>query len=571
MQSVLAQLVPPSVDFPWSALSPELVIFGAGILALLLDTAGETRLRSSFIAMGVAVAGAVAVVVRTRGGEDPQLVLPVLVALAGVLQFVLTLLWRDRPRTLGAIIVAVGFGAALGVTAWQWQVYADLGLVAVSGVGERSPLVGTASILEGMVAVDGVALFTKVTVYLTGLLTIPLGFSYAEERRLHRGEYYPLLAFAATGMTLLAAANDLIMVFIAIEILSLALYVLAGFAKRDLRSQESAVKYFLLGAFSSALLLYGIALAYGVTGSTNIPAVGEAFAGVDAPLPLTLTSLGLMLVGFGFKTSLVPFHMWTPDVYQGAPTPVTGFMAAATKAAAFAAFLRVFTFALGDLSWSWGPVMSVVAVLTMMGGAILAVVQTDVKRMLGYSAIAHAGYVLIGLVAVDPLQVGTDGVAGVLLYLLVYALTSLGAFGVLALFERRLQKAMTIRDLAGIGKRYPVPAAMFAVMLLSLAGIPGTAGFVAKFSVFLPGIGAGYWPLVVIAVISSVIAAFFYLRVIVAMFMEEESEAVRLRIPLRSTSGPAVGLAVTTAAVIALGILPGALVDLAQQAASFAG
>jgi NADH-quinone oxidoreductase subunit N len=568
---LLAQLTPASVDFPWSALSPDLVIFGAGILALLLDTAGETRLRSSFIAMGATIAGAAAVILRTQGGDAPQLVLPLLVALGGVLQFAMTLIWRDRPRTLGAIIVAFGFAAGLGVTAWQWHVFAGQGLVAVDGLGERTPLVGTASILEGMVAVDGVALFTRVTVFLAGLLTIPLGFSYAEERRLHRGEYYPLLAFAATGMTLLAAANDLIMVFIAIEVLSLALYVLAGFAKRDLRSQESAVKYFLLGAFSSAMLLYGIALAYGVTGSTNIPEVGRAFASVDAPLPLTLASIGLMLVGFGFKTSLVPFHMWTPDVYQGAPTPVTGFMAAATKAAAFAAFLRVFTFALGDLSWSWGPAVAVVAVVTMLAGAILAVVQTDVKRMLGYSAIAHAGYVLIGLVAIDPLEVGTRGVAGVLLYLLVYALMSIGAFGVLALFERRLRKSMTIADLAGIGRRYPVPSAMFAVMLLSLAGIPGTAGFWAKFAVFAPGIDAGYWPLVVVAVVSSVIAAFFYLRVIVAMFMDEESEAVLTRAPLGATSGPAVGLAVATAAVIGLGILPGTLVDLARQAASFAG
>ncbi len=574
---IVAQLPPvlTPTDFPWAAISPELVLFGVGILALLLDTAGENRLQAAFVAAAVMVSGAgLAVYFQDQRGvlSSTALVLCALVALAGLLQLALVVLWRDRPRTLGAILAALGFAGALGVTGWQWIVYAGAGgtylapgFDPTTGAG-TVPLVGTGSLLAGMFAVDGVALFTRVTVCLAGLVTIPLGFAYAEDRRMHRGEYYPLLLFAATGMTLLAASADLIMVFISIEVLSLALYILSGFARRDLRSQESALKYFLLGAFSSALLLYGVALTYGATGTTNIAEAGRAFAGLDAPAGVTLTAMGLLIVGLAFKTSLVPFHMWTPDVYQGAPTPVTAFMAAATKAAAFAAFLRIFVGGFGELSWSWVPVVSLLAVLTMLAGAILAVVQTDLKRMLGYSAVAHGGYVAIGLVAVS-----REGVSATLLYLMIYAFMSLGSFGVLGLLERRARKAMTIDDLRGLGRRYPVPAGMFALFLLSLAGIPGTAGFFAKFAVFEAGIAAGQVPLVVVAVVSSVIAAFFYVRVIVAMFMEDAIDEAAAAAPLGATPGIAFALAASAAAVVALGLLPGSLVDLARQAASFAG
>jgi len=561
--TVLAQVdqLPVNIpDFAWAAISPELVLFGVGLLALLLDTAGPQRLQASFVAFGVLVAGAVFAALQTG-----NVVLCALVGLAGVTQFALTAIWRDRPRMLSAIITSLGFIGGLGVTAWQWATYAG-GTFTVSGAGVQLPLVATQSVIGDMVAVDGVALFSRFTICLAGLITVPLGFSYAEDRRIHRGEYYPLLLFAATGMTLLAASADLIMVFISIEILSLALYILTGFARRDLRSQEAAFKYFLLGAFSSALLLYGVALVYGVTGSTNIAEAGRAFSALTVNSGLTLAAMALLLVGFAFKTSLVPFHMWTPDVYQGAPTPVTGFMAAATKAAAFAAFVRVFVGGFAALSWSWAPVFWVIAVVTMMGGAVLAVVQTDLKRMLGYSAIAHAGYVLIGLLAVS-----RAGVSGVLLYLLIYALMSLGSFGVLTLLERRGHKAMALDDLRGIGRRYPVPAGMMALFLLSLAGIPPTAGFTAKFAVFRAGIEAGLSSLVVVAVVSSVIAAFFYVRVIVIMFMEEEPAGADLDPPLDLTAGPIIGLVATTATVVILGVFPGVFIDLASQAASFAG
>ncbi len=559
--SVLAQLPLQPVDFPWAAISPELILFGAGILVLLLDTAGEQRLSTSFSVLGVSLVAAGTAAYFGETFTTREYVLCGLVALAGVLQFALTWLWQDRPRTLEAILTAFGFGGALVATGWQWLDASDPGLLFAG-----QTLVATDSLLAGMFAVDGVALFTRFTVCVAGLVTLPLGFSYAEERRIHRGEYYPLLLFAATGMTLLAASADLIMVFIAIEILSLSLYILSGFAKRDLNSQESALKYFLLGAFSSALLLYGIALVYGITGSTNIAEAGRAMSALDADQGLALTAMGLLLVGFGFKTSLVPFHMWTPDVYQGAPTPVTGFMAGATKAAAFAAFLRVFVGGFGALQWSWAPVIGGVAVVTMLAGAILAVVQTDLKRMLGYSAIAHAGYILLGLIAVS-----RGGVSGTLFYLLIYTFMSLGTFGVLALLERRERKAVTLDDLRGLGRRYPFPAILFALFLLSLAGIPGTAGFIAKFAVFRAAIEADQVGLVVVAVVSSVIAAFFYIRVIVAMFMEEAQGTEAAAAPLESTTGTSFGLAVAAAAIVAFGVLPGALVDLARQAASLAG
>jgi NADH-quinone oxidoreductase subunit N len=545
---VIAQVALPIPDIPWAAISPELVLFGAGILVLLLDTAGRDRVRASFLAFGVLAAGAGFAAYQTG-----EYTLAGMVALAAATQFALTIIWQDRPRMLGAILTGLGFFGGLGVSAWQWVVYSG---------GE---VIATDSLLGSMAAVDGVALFTRFTICIAGIVTIPLSYAYLEERRIHRGEYYPLLLFAATGMTLLGSSADLLMVFISIEILSLALYILVAFAKRDLNAQEGAFKYFLLGSFSSAIMLYGIALAYGAAGTTNIAAMGRALAGIGAPQGLSLAAMALLLVGFAFKTALVPFHMWTPDVYQGAPTPVTGFMAAATKAAAFAAFLRVFVGGLGALQWSWQPIFWVLAAITMIVGAVLAVVQLDLKRMLGYSAVAHAGYVLIGLIAVS-----RTGVSATLFYLLVYTFMSLGAFGVLGLLERRSRKAMALADLRGLGRRYPVLAGMFGLFLLSLAGIPGTAGFMAKLAVFRAGIEAGQTGLVVVAVVSSMIAAFFYIRVIVTMFMEDEpAELATVEVP--TSTGASIGLAAAAAAVVVLGIVPGVLIDLAARAASLTG
>ncbi|MEE8600943.1 NADH-quinone oxidoreductase subunit N [Euzebya tangerina] len=573
-------------DFPWAALSPELVLFGVGILVLLIDTAGSGktvgsdrphagRLQVSFVAGVVILACCGVALWQNAGDVDSQVpVLSGLIALGAVLQFVLTAIWRDRPKTLGALLTFIGFAAGLGVTIWQWTVYD--GQLA-SAVDPAQLFVGTDSLLGGMVAVDGVALFSRFSICLAGMISIPIGFAYMEDRQIHRGEYYPLLLFAATGMTLLASSNDLIMVFIAVEILSLALYVMSGIAKRDLNAQESAVKYFMLGAFSSAILLYGIALVYGVTGSTNIPEMGVALSGLDAPTGIVIAAMVLMLVGFAFKTGLVPFHFWTPDVYQGAPTPVTGFMAAATKAAAFAAFMRVFVGALAPLQLTWAPVVTGMAVITMLGGAVLAVVQTDVKRILAFSAIAHAGYVAIGLVSLSPgtvggnPEVGREAVGAMLLYLLIYTFMSIGSFGVIALFERRVKKSLTLEDLRGLGRRYPAPAMALGLFLISLAGIPGTAGFVAKFAVFRSGVEAGQFGLVGVAVVSSVIAGFFYLRIMASMFVEDETAMSRQVADMSQTAPAMLGLGVAAAVTVALGVAPGALVNLAQQAGTFAG
>ncbi|HVM20789.1 MAG TPA: NADH-quinone oxidoreductase subunit N [Egibacteraceae bacterium] len=552
-------------DFAWAAISPELVLFGVGLIALLLETAGERRVQAAFIVMGVLVGGAVLAAVQTE-----HRILPGMVVLAAVAIFALALIWRERPRMLSAILAGLGFAGGFAVTAWQWVAYSG---TATAIVGERSfPVIATTTAIGDMVAVDGVALFTRFVICIAGLLTVALGYSYANARRMHRGEYYPLILFAATGMTLLASSADLIMVFISVEILSLSLYVLTAFARRDLVAQEAAFKYFILGAFSSALLLYGIAVSYGVAGTTNIAGVGAAFASLDAHEGMVLAALGLLLVGFGFKTAVVPFHMWTPDVYQGAPTPITGFMAAATKASAFAAFMRVFVGAFAPLQWSWVPVVWVLAVLTMLAGAVLAVVQRDVKRMLGYSAVAHAGYLLLGMTAISGgAAPAREGTGALLLYLLIYTFMAMGAFGVLTMLERRSRKAMSLDDLRGIGRRYPIPAGMFALFLLSLAGIPGTAGFIAKLGVFLAAIEAGQITLVVVAVVSSLIAAYFYIRVIVTMFMEDEPAEAAAQPELSTTFGLSAGLAVSAAVVVVLGILPGAVIDLARQAASFAG
>lgn len=547
--SAVAQAV-QTPTIPWAAISPELVLFGAGILVLLLDTAGSNRRTSAAVAF-VALLGVAGLVVAT--GEDVAAAVPVVIAVAASLQLALALALSRRPRLLGAVLAVLGFAGCMLAAAWQWWAATDGSLVA------------TETLLSGMVAVDGVALFTRMTVCVAGIVTVLLGFSYLEDRRVHRGEYYPLLLLSATGMTLLASAADLLMVFIAVEILSLALYVMSGFAKRDLASQESAFKYFLLGAFSSAFLLYGIALVYGAAGTTNIAAAGRALAGFEVPAAFGIAAVGLLLVGLAFKVALVPFHMWTPDVYQGAPTPVTGFMAAATKAAAFAAFLRVFADGLAALQWTWVPAVGVLAAATMLAGAILAVVQDDLKRMLAYSSVAHAGYATMGLLALSP-----QGTAATMFYLLAYAVMSLGAFGVLGVLERRQRKAIAVADLRGLGQRAPLLAGMFALFLLSLAGIPGTAGFMGKLAVVRAAVDADHIALPVVLVISSVVAAFFYIRVIVAMFMEEEP-AELADVPVPASTGSAAGLSAAAAGVVVLGVVPPAVIDLAQRAATFAG
>jgi NADH-quinone oxidoreductase subunit N len=383
------------------------------------------------------------------------------------------------------------------------------------------------------------------------------GHHYLERSGEARVEFYPLILFAAAGMTLFSVSADLIVAFLSLEILSLSLYVLTGFSQR-LGSVEGAMKYFLLGAFSSAFFLFGVAMAYGATGSTALSEISVALAGRTGSQALALTAVGLLAVGFAFKVSAVPFHMWTPDVYQGAPTAVSAFMSAGTKVAAFAALMRVFNVAFQPLTWDWQPVVWALAALSIVAGSVLAIAQKDIKRMLAYSSISHAGFVLTGLLAA-----GEVGISAGLFYLIAYAVAVLGAFGVVLLVSGRGEQRTALSDYAGLASRSPFAAALLTVFLLSLAGIPPTVGFVAKVAVFRAAIDAGALPLVLIGVLASVVAAFFYLRVVVLMYMREpEGEAS----PDPSLL-PRVTVAIPATAVIVLGVFPGLVIGFLDSAA----
>jgi NADH-quinone oxidoreductase subunit N len=350
---------------------------------------------------------------------------------------------------------------------------------------------------------------------------------------------------------------------VALEVLSLPLYLMCGLARRRrLLSQEASVKYFLLGAFASGFFLYGLALVYGATGSVRLSAIRDAATG-DTGILLVL-GLALLVVGLMFKASVAPFHTWTPDVYQGAPTPVTAFMAACTKVAAFGAILRLLYVAFGTSEWTWRPIIYAIAIVSMVVGAVLGLTQTDLKRMLAYSSIAHAGFILTGV-----LEGGTSGLSSTMFYLLTYGVTTLGAFAVLTLVRDGDGEASHLSQWAGLAQRSPLTAAVMSLFLLALAGIPLTSGFTGKFAVFRAAIEAGAWPLVVVAVLASAVAAFFYLRVIVLMyFSPPAADGPTVGVPGLPTT---IVLAITATATLVLGILPGSVLDLADQAARFVG
>jgi NADH-quinone oxidoreductase subunit N len=455
----------------------------------------------------------------------------------------------------------------------------------------------------GAISVDGPSLFLQGTILLAGLLGV---FTFAERRldpaahgnrvdsfaaqaasvpgsdsekaAVKAGftttEAFPLLLFAIGGMLVFPSANDLLTLFVALEVFSLPLYLLCALARRKrLMSQEAAVKYFLLGAFASAFTLFGIALLYGYAGSVSYARIAQVVEGtvtnVDPALAGTMGNDALLLVGAAmivmgllFKVGAVPFHMWTPDVYQGAPTPVTGFMASATKVAAFGALLRLLYVVLPGLRWDWRPVMWAVAIVTMLGGAIVAITQTDIKRLLAYSSIAHAGFILAGVIATTP-----SGISSVLFYLAAYSFVTIGAFAVVTLVRDAGGEATHLSKWAGLGRRSPLVAAVFAVFLLAFAGIPLTSGFAGKFAVFKAAAEGGAMPLVVVGVISSAVAAFFYIRVIVLMFFSRpnpEGPTVAVASPM-TTMAIAAGVAVT----VVLGVAPQYFLDLASQAGVF--
>jgi NADH-quinone oxidoreductase subunit N len=413
----------------------------------------------------------------------------------------------------------------------------------------------------GVVVADNFGLFVTGILIVIGLLSLAMSGPTIERERLPQGEYYAMLLFALAGMMLMATASDLIVIFLALELLSLAVYVLTGIRRESQIATEAAFKYFLLGAFSSAFFLYGIAFTYGVTGSTRLDRVGSLIAAqAMAPTPMQLLAVGLLFVGFGFKVSAVPFHMWTPDAYEGAPPAVTGFMSTGVKAAAFAAFVRVFLAAFEPLRGSWWVIAWTIAAATMIVGTVVGVAQTNVKRMLAYSSIAHAGYVLIAMVAANDV-----GKGAVLFYLLSYAVSNIGAFGIIGMLDNADRPNDRLADFAGLWNKHPVLAVLMTIFLLSLGGFPPTAGFVAKWYVFSAAVSAGYYGLAVIGVLTSVVSVFFYLRIVVMMFMVETDQ------PAQFPSVPRIaGAALIASATLVfyLGVLPTTVLDWAARSIS---
>lgn len=409
----------------------------------------------------------------------------------------------------------------------------------------------------GVATADNFALFVNLVLIGVGLLTVVFAAQTVERDRIPSAEFYALVLFSTVGMMLMVQATDLLLMFLALETMSIAVYVLTGIRRDELRSTEAGFKYFLLGSFASAFFLYGIAFLYGITGSTSLDRIGSVMAAQSmSNNPMILLALGLLIVGFGFKIAAVPFHMWSPDAYEGAPAVVTGFMSTGVKAAAIAAFVRVFLSALEPMIAEWAPVLWVVAAATMIVGSVVGVAQTSLKRMLAYSSIAHAGYLLVGLVAGNEV-----GKAAILYYLAAYGVTNLAAFGVIALLGQRDRANDDLRDYAGLWYTHPGLAAMMTVLLLSLGGFPPTAGFVAKWYIFSAAVGAGYYWLAIIGVLTSVVSVFFYLRIVVMMYMSER-DARPVPAPLTRLAFGA--LAVSVVAVLVLGILPTPLIDLAQ-------
>ncbi|MBN2115787.1 MAG: NADH-quinone oxidoreductase subunit N [Anaerolineales bacterium] len=409
-----------------------------------------------------------------------------------------------RRKGVTALLAAAGLGLALGFTLAQ--------------TGRQETGFG------GMVVLDGFSIFVNALLLVSGILGIALSYGYVKRMGLERGEYYTLLLFSVTGMMLMAQAADLIVVFLALELLSIPLYVLAAFARPKPESEEAGLKYFLLGAFATGFVVYGTALVFGATGSTNLIAiVNKVGIPSDGTVNLLLLALGsaLILVGLGFKVAVVPFHMWTPDVYQGAPSAVTAFMSSGAKIAGFAALLRVFATAFPAIAADMTGVFWALAALTMVLGNLIAIAQTNIKRLLAYSSIAHAGYILMAFVPYGNPEVAPVSIAAGLFYLVAYAITNFGAWGVVIALERETGKGLELNDYAGLARKQPLHAAAMAIFMLSLIGLPPTIGLVGKFYLFRAVIAGGFTGLAIIGVLTSLVSAYYYLRVIVIMYMRE--------------------------------------------------
>ncbi|WP_159622883.1 NADH-quinone oxidoreductase subunit NuoN [Ruania rhizosphaerae] len=515
--------VPPSID--WAALAPIVIVLGAAVVGVLIEAFVKDAVR----------------------------------------------------RMVQVILAVVALGAALVTVAWRWTVVQAQGPAELVGgaIVEDTPalmaqgVVLICAFLGMLVIADRVGGEDGFTPVAAGA---PGSTYEAQARRLGlvQTEVYPLVLFSVGGMLVFPAASDLLTLFIALEVLSLPLYLLAGLARRRrLLSQEASLKYFLLGAFSSAFFLMGLALLYGYSGSVrfaDLAAAVPAMVGMDVVL---LAGVVLVLVGLLFKVGAVPFHSWVPDVYQGSPTSITGFMAACTKIAAFAALVRFLYAVVPGLTWDLSPLLWTIAILTMIVGTVLAIVQTDIKRMLAYSSVAHAGFVLLGVIALT-----SSGISSVMFYLLVYGVATVGAFGLVTLVRERdaegnvTGEATRVEQWAGLGRRHPVLAVCFTLFLLSFAGIPLTAGFVGKFTVFAAAVEGGAWPLVVIAVLASAAAAFFYVRMIVLMFFTDPDQDAGSTV-VRTEGTTAIAVAVCAVATVVLGVVPTPILSLTSEATKF--
>ncbi len=522
----------PSIEY--SLIWPILVIFGVACVGVLVEAFFPRNRRY------------LAQVLLTGGG--------VIAAFVGVIMVAGDLKSYDGGRARGQLVVE-GAMAVDGPTVFLWGLILLLSFAGVLLFAERH--------LEG-----GLSAFAGQAAALPGTEAE----RQASARGLDHTEVFPLLLFAVGGMMMFPAANDLITLFVALEVLSLPLYLLCGLARRRrLLSQEAAMKYFLLGAFSSGFFLYGIALVYGFAGSMQFAAIDAAVRSSDQNTSLLMIGIGLLTVGLLFKVGAVPFQAWTPDVYQGAPTAVTAFMSAATKVAAFGAILRLFYVAFAAERWSWQPLFWVIAILSMVVGVVMAIAQTDVKRMLAYSSVTHTGFLLTGVLGLTAVADRAEGeitsLQAVLFYLVTYGFPILGAFALVSVVRDASGETGNLSKWAGLGKSEPVVAGIFALFLLGMAGIPLTSGFTGKWALFASAASAGAWPVVVVAVLSSAVAVFFYIRVIVLMyFTEPVGDGPSVTMPSVLTAAT---IALAVATTVILGVIPGPVLDLAGRAGEF--
>ena len=462
------------------------------------------------------------------------------------------------------IIAAFGFLVLLvDVFAPKGEKKGYLGVLSLIGVViaffYTLPLVGSDKTgFEGMFTSDGFAIFFKITILIIAFLTVLISMGYASREGIGFGEYYALILFATLGMMLMAAGTHLIVIFLGLETMSISIYILAGMLREDRRSVESAFKYFLLGAFATGFLLYGIAFLYGATGSLYLKDIASYIASKKLlDNPMLLMSLAFLTIGFGFKIASVPFHMWTPDVYEGAPTSITAFMATGVKAAGFSALIRVFFTALPEFRPDWTSIMWLIAVATMTVGNIIAISQNNIKRMLAYSSIAHAGYILVAFVAGNK-----SGISGILFYLMAYAFMNLGAFTCVILFGKKGEENILITDYAGVGFKYPLLAASMTVFLLSMAGIPPLGGFMAKLYIFSAAVEAKFYWLAILGVLNSAISVYYYLRVTVLMYFRESEREIT---GLQFSPAPVIALILTLIGTFYMGIFPANVLSFAQK------